>query len=259
MKLDCHDFREVFLCYSVTDQKIRYLDVDTQLVNKSHHWYFTMLSIFSKRGLWLRNCYVIWVWRLNMMICLHFNTINLNWWNYLRKCRRHWYLEKKLHGLPSSCTWGEGVDHLHAAMTKASVDHRVIEEYNQRPQDQGQIYLLSDLYNAAFEVEIVFCKWWPWEQPTAGLCLEEKDGKKCLKLIQERINSKDEVVVHYGARGGVGWRCWFYIPVNCTGQGILCISEWDTTNIVSHKTVILGDTLWSDWQSCSTGQSGSFE
>jgi hypothetical protein len=39
-KLDHHNFRGIFLGYASTDQNIRYLDIDTGLVKRSHHTKF---------------------------------------------------------------------------------------------------------------------------------------------------------------------------------------------------------------------------
>ena len=36
-KLDCHDLKDIFLGYTATDQNIIYLDLDSGIVNRSHH------------------------------------------------------------------------------------------------------------------------------------------------------------------------------------------------------------------------------
>jgi hypothetical protein len=39
-KLDCHDFKGIFLGYTATDQNIIYLDLDSGIVKRSHHAQF---------------------------------------------------------------------------------------------------------------------------------------------------------------------------------------------------------------------------
>jgi len=186
-KLDCHDFKGIFLGYTATDQNIIYLDLDSGLVKSSHHAQFDEAWYLQpQRPPAAQLLYDLGI--LPEADLLDDNSSSHVPWPPLAptlKVVTKWYappMSKHLH-LPLRTltdtsprpTWAR------AARTKPTKGRNLaaelVDDFQIGVQDMKMVYMSPDPYHDAFAQTVDLRKFDLTKHATGGLNLYVRDGR----------------------------------------------------------------------------------